>query len=54
MNMICATPSNNRPVPMPYWKRTIDITCCLVALPVFALFGLVVAIVLKIVSPGPV
>jgi lipopolysaccharide/colanic/teichoic acid biosynthesis glycosyltransferase len=52
--MICVTPSNNRPVPMPYWKRTIDITCCLVALPVFALFALVVAIVLKIVSPGPV
>jgi lipopolysaccharide/colanic/teichoic acid biosynthesis glycosyltransferase len=32
----------------------IDITCCLVALPVFAVFALVVAIVIKIVSPGPV
>ena len=39
---------------MPCWKRMIDITCCLVALPVFAVFALVVAIVIKIVSPGPV
>ena len=54
MNMIRITPSINRPGPMPCWKRMIDITCCLVALPVFAVFALVVAIVIKIVSPGPV
>ena len=52
--MIRITPSINRPGPMPCWKRMIDITCCLVALPVFAVFALVVAIVIKIVSPGPV
>jgi len=39
---------------MPGWKRTIDVTCCLLALPVFALIALVVTIVIKIVSPGPV
>ena len=54
MNMIRITPSINRPGPMPCWKRMIDITCCLVALPVFAVFALLVAIVIKIVSPGPV
>ena len=52
--MIRITPSINRPGPMPCWKRMIDITCCLVALPVFAVFALLVAIVIKIVSPGPV
>ena len=52
--MTSITPSINRFDPMPGWKRTIDITCCLMALPVFALVTLVMAIVLKIASPGPV
>jgi lipopolysaccharide/colanic/teichoic acid biosynthesis glycosyltransferase len=39
---------------IPWWKRTLDIACVLVALPVLSLVGLAVAAVIKIVSPGPV
>jgi lipopolysaccharide/colanic/teichoic acid biosynthesis glycosyltransferase len=39
---------------MPGWKRAVDITGCLVALPVLALFTLLTAIVMKFTSPGPV
>lgn len=35
-------------------KRILDIVLCLLALPVLALFTLLVAIVMSIVSPGPV
>ena len=39
---------------MPGWKRLVDVAWCLAALPVLALFTLMVTIVMKIVSPGPV
>lgn len=39
---------------IPWWKRTLDIVCVVIALPVLSLIGLVVAAVIKIVSPGPV
>jgi lipopolysaccharide/colanic/teichoic acid biosynthesis glycosyltransferase len=39
---------------MPGWKRAVDITCSLAALPVLALFTLFTAIVMKFTSPGPV
>jgi lipopolysaccharide/colanic/teichoic acid biosynthesis glycosyltransferase len=39
---------------MPGWKRALDIVCCLVAMPVLALFTLVTSIVMQITSPGPV
>lgn len=42
------------PVPMPRWKRAIDIAFCLAALPVFGLIALLMAVVMKIASPGPV
>ncbi len=35
-------------------KRILDISLCLIVLPFFALFTLVVAIVMRFVSPGPV
>jgi lipopolysaccharide/colanic/teichoic acid biosynthesis glycosyltransferase len=54
MNMTRITPSITRPEPMPGWKRAIDVACCLMALPVFALFTLVMTIVMQIVAPGPV
>jgi exopolysaccharide production protein ExoY len=38
----------------PLWKRLTDLTVCFFALPVLALLTLVMQIVLRIVSPGPV
>jgi lipopolysaccharide/colanic/teichoic acid biosynthesis glycosyltransferase len=37
-----------------YWKRILDVTCCLLALPALALLTLVMQILIRIVSPGPV
>ena len=59
MHPICDRPGLKNSSPeisssMPAWKRAIDITCCLVALPFFALCTLLMTIVTKIVSPGPV
>jgi len=39
---------------MPYWKRSIDLMCCLVALPVLSIFGLFMVIITKAFSPGPI
>jgi lipopolysaccharide/colanic/teichoic acid biosynthesis glycosyltransferase len=38
----------------PGWKRTIDLACCLAALPLLALLTVVVALLTRIASPGPV
>lgn len=39
---------------LPLWKRSIDLFCCLLALPLFALLTLVMTIVTTLVAPGPV
>jgi lipopolysaccharide/colanic/teichoic acid biosynthesis glycosyltransferase len=52
--MIRFTPSITHPVPVPGWKRFVDVTACMVALPVFALFTLVMTLVMQFASPGPV
>ena len=39
---------------VPLWKRTLDITCLLVALPTVLPLMLCIAAFIKIVSPGPV
>lgn len=41
-------------VQMPGWKRAVDITCSLAAMPVLALLTLFTALVMRITSPGPV
>ena len=38
---------------LPAWKRAIDLAFCLVALPVFALCALVMALLMRFTSPGP-
>jgi lipopolysaccharide/colanic/teichoic acid biosynthesis glycosyltransferase len=38
----------------PAWKRLTDLTVCVLALPALALLTLVMEVVLRIVSPGPV
>jgi lipopolysaccharide/colanic/teichoic acid biosynthesis glycosyltransferase len=40
--------------PLPLWKRAIDLTCCVVALPALAFCALAMALVTRCVSPGPV
>ncbi len=37
----------------PTWKRALDITCVLLALPVLIPVGILIALFIKIVSPGP-
>lgn len=39
---------------LPLWKRSIDIACCLLALPFFAILALIMTIITKLVAPGPV
>jgi len=39
---------------MPFWKRTIDITCCLLAMPILGVCTLFVAIITNLVAPGPI
>jgi lipopolysaccharide/colanic/teichoic acid biosynthesis glycosyltransferase len=39
---------------IPAWKRIIDLTCCLIALPVLCLISGVMAIYLRFISRGPV
>jgi lipopolysaccharide/colanic/teichoic acid biosynthesis glycosyltransferase len=38
----------------PWWKRALDITCILIALPIVAPIGILIAAIIKIVSPGPI
>jgi len=44
----------NSPAKIPAWKRAIDIACCLVALPFLCLITVLMAIALKMASPGPI
>ena len=39
---------------IPWWKRLLDITCIMLAMPVLVPVGLLVGAIIKIVSPGPV
>lgn len=39
---------------LPFWKRVLDIVCCLAALPVLALAALAAAVLTGITSPGPI
>lgn len=39
---------------LPGWKRALDIVCCLVALPAFLVCTFFVAVLTKILSPGPI
>ncbi|MEO6995283.1 MAG: sugar transferase [Lacunisphaera sp.] len=39
---------------LPVWKRSIDLACCALALPFLAFFTLIMTVLTKCVSPGPV
>jgi lipopolysaccharide/colanic/teichoic acid biosynthesis glycosyltransferase len=39
---------------IPSWKRAIDLTCCILVLPLLILCALVMTVITKLLSPGPV
>jgi lipopolysaccharide/colanic/teichoic acid biosynthesis glycosyltransferase len=39
---------------LPGWKRTIDLACCLAALPLLVLLTMLMAVLTRLTSPGPV
>jgi lipopolysaccharide/colanic/teichoic acid biosynthesis glycosyltransferase len=39
---------------IPWWKRALDITLIVLAMPVLVPVGLIIAAIIKVVSPGPV
>lgn len=39
---------------LPLWKRAIDLCCCVLALPLLILCALVMTLITKLTSPGPV
>lgn len=39
---------------IPWWKRALDITCVMLAMPILLPLGLLIGLIIKIVSPGPV
>jgi len=41
-------------VPIPPWKRALDITCCATAMPALALWTFFVAVLMKTSSPGTI
>jgi exopolysaccharide production protein ExoY len=47
------TETQQFPARFPLWKRILDITCVLLAFPVLIPIGILIAVFIKIVSPGP-
>jgi len=39
---------------LPLWKRSIDLVCCVLALPLLAVLTVIMSVVTKLVAPGPV
>src|SRR5271157_1982930 len=39
--------------PLPMWKRVLDVTCIVLAFPVLVPLGVLIAVFIKLVSPGP-
>lgn len=58
MEYFCTTNTRLKPSypssALPLWKRATDLTCCMLAMPLLILCALVMTIVTKIASPGPV
>jgi len=44
----------SRNLALPFWKRALDIACCIAALPVLALAIGCIGFVARVVSPGPI
>jgi lipopolysaccharide/colanic/teichoic acid biosynthesis glycosyltransferase len=39
---------------IPWWKRALDVTCIILAMPVLLPLGLLIGAIIKLVSPGPI
>ena len=39
---------------IPWWKRALDVTCIMLAMPILLPLSVLVGLIIKIVSPGPV
>ena len=39
---------------LPVWKRSIDLVCCLLALPLLAVLTVIMTVLTQLVAPGPV
>lgn len=50
----CIDAADLQPDAMPTWKRALDLSLCLLALPALATLTLVMSVVMRFVSPGPV
>lgn len=46
--------SAGRNTALPFWKRGLDVGCCLIALPLLALAALWAFLITKIAAPGPI
>lgn len=44
--------TKNLQQPMPPWKRCLDISCCILAFPFFAILTCAIAIMMRFMSPG--
>lgn len=53
-DQLSADASTGAPESIPIWKRSIDLLCCLAALPFLAACTLCVALMMKLTSPGPI
>jgi exopolysaccharide production protein ExoY len=51
---LSAAGSNRAGIAIPRWKRVLDIILCQMALPFLAICTLIVAVVMKLTSPGPI
>ncbi len=40
--------------PLPPWKRGLDLLCCAIALPLLAFCTLIMTVIIRLTSPGPV
>ena len=40
--------------PIPRWKRVLDVTCVVLAAPIWLPLGALLAVIIKVASPGPV
>jgi lipopolysaccharide/colanic/teichoic acid biosynthesis glycosyltransferase len=50
---VSVTHPNGLTDPFPLWKRVLDVACILLFLPVLLPAGVIIAIFIKLVSPGP-
>jgi len=46
--------TNHSNLPLPRWKRAIDLVCCAIAFPAFVVLTLIVTVLMRLTSPGTI